>query len=704
MSSSIRSFHPISPPRSSSKAKQHNTANSSSPQNLDDEDYVVVASDGEADNGAFRPSIGGESMAFSDMGESHQSHDALLKSPSYALPPPPSQTFETIADEQRLPLTVNKLNPVERAALVRQTRKLHKILGTAPQIAEAQPLPTRTTSNRLQRRPTLAGSDVRLDRSAALATLESPKFEPPPTSNWGKIASSLVATSSPSNVNAPVLKLNVVPSPVADRRARRLSDSSVASSLLSAPGAHRAAPAAPYPTTDDRSRMTIDGSSSSRPSDNVTYRPVSPTSPDPRLELVQKQQTRARMAKLQQIMGESVPSELVLNTQARDPRRRRLSMESPSTETPAKVQALKHKRSRSMWRKEEVAFDSAPESSSTQKTGKSKSKSETMPSIEDLLYKQLQIPQSDKQRALNVKRALKMAAVFGVPPPPAIYQDRIPLQPTRSFDSVASRQSLASLRYMLDHDRDSLYDLLASTADSGSEDEGDPLEWPYEHRNSQSSERKSSESNDGVGSTKMTVVGRYPDMAPPTPVFGQSLEQNQNHSPKPAPPTKPTGSRPSPLVIYASKSVSSTNIQSDQKAKNVPPALKSPSKDREFAARRRRANKLSKFFGVGYQDLFTSMVYEAEDQFPADSPPVPPLPASARGSRTNAPSATNIRANLTVPGMQGVPVTGNPKSGTVLVQTDKGKATVLRTSTNLAADIDADDLENVMSRLRALKA
>jgi hypothetical protein len=122
---------------------------------------------------------------------------------------------------------------------------------------------------------------------------------------------------------------------------------------------------------------------------------------------MQRQQGRARMAKLQQIMGESVPSELVMGTQ----RSRRLSMESRVGGAPPE-QSLKHKRSRSMWKKgvkEDAAFDSAPETSRNSK-GHVRSKS-NMPPIEDLLLRQLQTPMSDKQRALNVKRALKMAAV-----------------------------------------------------------------------------------------------------------------------------------------------------------------------------------------------------------------------------------------------------------------------------------------------------
>jgi hypothetical protein len=43
------------------------------------------------------------------------------------------------------------------------------------------------------------------------------------------------------------------------------------------------------------------------------------------------------------------------------------------------------------------------------------------------------------------------------------------------------------------------------------------------------------------------------------------------------------------------------------------------------------------------------------------------------------------------------------RSGTVLVQTDAGKSPVLRTRTNVAADVDADDLGELMARLRALR-
>ncbi|CAG7854141.1 SubName: Full=Uncharacterized protein {ECO:0000313/EMBL:CCA68941.1} [Serendipita indica DSM 11827] len=687
-----------------------------------EEDYVVVSPNPTVDATPFRPSLG-DSFVDSDGGHSNQSHDPLIQTQgnynSYNLPP----------DVLRPLATENKLNPTDRAALIRQTRKIHKILGEVPQIADVQALPTRTSSKRLQRRPTLAGSDIKLDRSAAKAAMESPKLEPPPDSSWGKMASSLVATgSAPGVSNAPVLKLNVVTTPEGTtlaKRARRLSDSSVASSLLSLP---RRSGSSNRIVKPDGSSAQEEGDYARRASKDTKhpksaiYIPPSPTSPSGSSSSLQRQQTRARMAKLQQIMGEAVPSELVIKTQPASSvtRRRRLSMESPSEPMPAKVQALKHKRSRSMWKRdlrEGSGFDSAPESLATNgqsDKGHSKSKSRDMPPIEELLYKQLQVPTSDKQRALNVKRALKMAAVFGVPPPQAAYQDRqsLLLKPTSSIDSQASRQSLASLAYMLDHDRDSLYDLLSHAADSGSESDDEPLQWPYERKGQQPPPQTTTvEDGDGeIGSTKLTVAGRYPDMAPPSPLFQSTTPTRSSSLPAKDPTTsqKPSGSRPPPLTIVSTSVTTFSNedgmVQVPERIRS-PAALKTPgSADQQFSARRRRANKLSKFFGVGYQDLFNTMVYgtaSLDTQSSTDaSPPVPQLPASAE---TRMPSN---RSNLLVPGSSshGGQAGATCRGGTVLVETDAGRSTVLRTSTNLAADVDAEDMSEVMTKLRSLKA
>lgn len=382
------------------------------------DDFIIISKDPYFGMPDSRPSLGSEHH--SEMGDSNMSHDPLLSFNE------PFSRYEKpeVTTEPPL-LTSNKLDPIQRKALIRQSRKIHKLLGETPQIAEIQqlqPLPPRTNNgNKLQRRPTLAGSDVRLDRSAAVAALESPGFEPPPDSKWGKVASSLVATPGlGTNANVPFLQLNVVPSPdgvVPPIRQRRLSDSSVASSSINSilslrRGSNTTAVSPPSDRIEhnDHGRLQKNAPKSSR--SNI-YIPPSPTSPPPsQSATLQRQQTRARMAKIQQLMGETVPSELVMGPRPNQ-RSRRLSMESrvPSA-PPAQVQALKHKRSKSMWKKDskdEAAFDSAPETTRTSK-GHGRTKS-VMPPIEDLLLRQLQTPMSDKQKALNVKRALKMAAV-----------------------------------------------------------------------------------------------------------------------------------------------------------------------------------------------------------------------------------------------------------------------------------------------------
>ncbi|KIM32028.1 hypothetical protein M408DRAFT_327389 [Serendipita vermifera MAFF 305830] len=696
----------------------------------DDDDYVVISRNSYDDTPGFRPSMGSSSdHHYSGANPVRLSQDPLLQ---------PSERYEQQqpgSDTERRLLTLNELNPVERAALVRQSRKLNKILGTTPHIAENSPtLSPRNAPNKLQRRGTLAGSDIRFDRSATMAALNSPPLEPPAGSQWGKTATSLVASAA-TNSNAPVLLLNVAPSSgeVVDvKRARRLSDSSVTSSLASfntgprRSGSNRLV--VKRQTTNDSLEdgqvlilPAAPDASKSRVANSGIYIPPSPTSPPYISDSVRRQQTRARMAKLQQIMGESVPSELVMGANADTTRRRRLSMESPTTPVSASTKALKHKRSKTFWRKdfnEPAGFDSAPENSGK---GHSKAKSREMPPIEDLLRNQLQIPMDEKQKALNVKRALKMAAVFGVPPPQVLYQDIPTPKSASSFDPSMSRQSLASLAYMLDHDRDSLYDLLASTADSDSSGEDEPVDWPYERKNRSDSlpEARTKASTSAVtatlGNAKYTIAGRYPDMAPPTPPFGGHAARASQENEKATihKPSKSTSSASPPVPTYSTTVSTPSGADEGNRVKRHSSATKSKSSphaaDQQFVARRRRAKKLSRFFGVGYNDLFNTLVYEdgLNEQFDqgAESPP-PPLPqASFPRSGVDPPGRSDSLSPHRLPSAAPSSYRGTGRGGTVMVQTDSGKApTVLRTSANLAADVDAADLGEMMARLRALRA
>jgi hypothetical protein len=106
--------------------------------------------------------------------------------------------------------------------------------------------------------------------------------------------------------------------------------------------------------------------------------------------------------------------------------------------------------------------------------------------------------------------------------------------------------------------------------------------------------------------------------------------------------------------------------------------------DAEFTSRRRRANKLSRFFGVGYQDLFNTMLFG-----------VPGSPTGASNEEAAVPP---------LPSSQEAPPRKSG-GGTVVVVTDDGKEIDLRKSTaDWSAAVDQQDLRAMMGRLRALKA
>jgi len=241
-------------------------------------------------------------------------------------------------------------------------------------------------------------------------------------------------------------------------------------------------------------------------------------------------------------------------------------------------------------------------------------------------------------------------------------------------------------------DRDSLYDLLSSTAGSDSESD---VEWPYERADSLPEAHSKPPTDAPTGVAKFSIAGTHPDMCPPTPPFGSHSRAK----------SKPTSSR-GPALVY-STSVVTLGEGENQKKKQQPaaPRPKGPSSalDRQFASRRRRAKKLSRFFGVQYNDLFNTLVYEeglGNRQDPALDHPVP---TEFPETDTATEAASSLSANHLAAPPSAYRPTG--RGGTVLVQTDNSKkATVLRTSTNMAADVDEDDLGEMMARLRALRA
>ena len=136
------------------------------------------------------------------------------------------------------------------------------------------------------------------------------------------------------------------------------------------------------------------------------------------LSNLQRQQTRARMAKLQRLMGENVPSELVLPTAGRPSTssHRRLSIDLPPiAKDVGRLERPKHKHTKSMWKsKDDTGFDSAPEPEDQlrSKRGKKFGDASYSRSSEDAAATDvLRPPLTEKQKALNVKRAMKMAQV-----------------------------------------------------------------------------------------------------------------------------------------------------------------------------------------------------------------------------------------------------------------------------------------------------
>jgi hypothetical protein len=87
---------------------------------------------------------------------------------------------------------------------------------------------------------------------------------------------------------------------------------------------------------------------------------------------------------------------------------------------------------------------------------------------------------------------------------------------------------------------------------------------------------------------------------------------------------------------------------------------------------------LSRFFGVGYQDLFNTMLFGIPGSLASGSNDDPAVSQEAPPRRSGG--------------------------GTVVVTTDDGKEIDLRKSTmDWSASVDQQDLKAMMGRLRALK-
>ena len=239
------------------------------------------------------------------------------------------------------------------------------------------------------------------------------------------------------------------------------------------------------------------------------------------------------------------------------------------------------------------------------------------------------------------------------------------------------------------------------------EDEG-PVEWPYERNGTggivqdgavdpqdkatiENSLRReaSTKSKSGLSS------GRGSPNISSSPLLGVSRASSRSDVNLAVTPPEPSPTSTSGLTKSGSLRRAKSKERIDGVAKlrkDPPPPVPSPppgtsGPDADFTARRRRANKLSRFFGVGYQDLFNTMLFG----FP--------------GSPSGAPNLNTNEESVVPPLPSSQEAQPRKSGGTVVVTTDDGKEIDLRKSAlDWGAAVDNHDLKAMMGRLRALKA
>lgn len=234
------------------------------------------------------------------------------------------------------------------------------------------------------------------------------------------------------------------------------------------------------------------------------------------------------------------------------------------------------------------------------------------------------------------------------------------------------------------------------------EDEG-PVEWPYERKGTEDivqdgtvdPQDKATIENSlrrGASTTSKasSSSGRGSPNISPSPLLGVSRasshsDVNLTVTPPEHSPTSMSGLTKSGSLRRAKSKERIDGVARLRKEPPPPVPSRTSGPDADFAARRRRANKLSRFFGVGYQDLFNTMLFGIPGSPSGgannEEPVVPPLPSSQEA----------------LPRKSG--------GGTVVVVTDDGKEIDLRKSTvDWGAAVDQQDLKAMMGRLRALRA
>ena len=237
------------------------------------------------------------------------------------------------------------------------------------------------------------------------------------------------------------------------------------------------------------------------------------------------------------------------------------------------------------------------------------------------------------------------------------------------------------------------------------EDEG-PVEWPYERKGTEGivqdgtvgpQDKATIENSLRRGASTKSKASSSSDRGSPnispSPLLGVSRASSRSDvnlavTPPEHSPTSTSGLTKSGSLRRAKSKERIDGVARLRKEPPPPVPSRTSGPDTDFAARRRRANKLSKFFGVGYQDLFNTMLFG-----------IPGSPSGALNVNTNG--------EPVVPPLPGSQEALPRKSGagTVVVVTDDGKEIDLRKSTvDWGAAVDQQDLKAMMGRLRALRA
>ncbi|KAH9898498.1 hypothetical protein C8Q73DRAFT_685040 [Cubamyces lactineus] len=291
----------------------------------------------------------------------------------------------------------------------------------------------------------------------------------------------------------------------------------------------------------------------------------------------------------------------------------------------------------------------------------------------------------EQQRALNVRRARKMLQMFGNEPPPSLFQiTNIPPRATdegisvalsiahRRRDSQATAVSIpASEPPVAEETHESNRDSVATASSSGDNLSplifADPSQPPTPHPGLAEQDSEAPPALPPLPPSQDTVV----EVRPSSPLSIPTIASSSLHSLSlasapasraqsvclPSPQTSPI--RPSfqasppaqaTMFLFGPASAPTSPPLSPTAALPEPAAEIHPS-DPNFRMRRLRAAKLSRFFGVGLNDI-AGMIRGGGTSSSAGVPPAPPSPPLREFRRSDAsesiPSSTSVRSSRSI--------------------------------------------------------